>query len=563
MITRPETNFARRLVKLGEEDPSAIALVLQMAGAEDQALTRAELLEGAAGWTATYARVGLIPGTVVVLILPHSPDLLFAYWGAVLAGLVPSIMPYLTEKLQPERYRADLAALAAVTQPAAVVTYPELEEVVHPALAGTTCAVLLTGEIHPTAFDPAAPSLAGLNAAPDDIVLLQHSSGTTGLQKGVALSHRAVFTQIEHYAEAIRLREDDCIVSWLPLYHDMGLIACFLLPLLTGIQLVMMSPFTWVRRPVRLLEAVHRYRGTLTWLPNFAFNFCAAKIRDREMEGIDLSSWRAVINCSEPTRLSSHQAFADRFAAWGLHPQVLAVSYAMAENTFAVTQTPLGSEERVDRISRSALQEQKVAKPAAEGEDTLQMLSAGLPIRGTRVRVLDEAGKELPERAAGELAIQSDCMLSGYYNRPDATRAAFLEGWYLTGDIGYMAGGEVFVVGRRKDLIIVGGKNIYPQDLEHLAQQVEGVHAGRTVAFGVFDEEAGTEDVVLLVEVESLDHRDHPALIESVRRAITRGSAVTLADVRVVPRGWLIKTSSGKTARAANRDRYLAELRDG
>ncbi len=481
------TTFSHILQSAWQERADQVALHLLQSGKPDQAITTTELLRGAAGWQQTYAQAGVRPGEVVVLILQHSSDQVFAYFGAILHGAIPSIMPFLTEKLLPERYRSDLAALVQVTQPAAIVTYPEFESEVRAALhpGDSVRAVLLSSQAQPPC-DPDFSTLPGLQRQPDDIVLLQHSSGTTGLQKGVALSHQAVLRQLKSYSAALALDSQDVIVSWLPLYHDMGLIAGFLLPILLHIPLVLMSPFDWVRAPARLMQAVSRYHGTLTWLPNFAYTFCAQKTRDRDLEGVDLSSWRAVIDCSEPIRYESLQAFLDRFTPYGLKPQAICTSYAMAENVFAVTQGGISSPLAIDLVDRESLQTARLAQPANDGRPRVHMVSAGRPIANVEVKVVDPQGNPLPERAIGELALRSNCMLSGYYHRPDATEKAFRDGWYLTGDYGYLAGGEVFVTGRKKDLIIVGGKNIYPQDIEALAMNVPGIHPGRAVAFGIF-----------------------------------------------------------------------------
>lgn len=543
-----------------QRDPARRAVVLQHAGQEDVALSWEALMRGAAGYAAAYRQAGIAPGEVVVLILQHGQDLVFAFWGAVLGGQIPSIMPFLTEKLSPERYRADLAALARVTQPAAIVTYPEFEAEVRAALQGQAAlrAILLSGQ--PAASAEAALSLAqGPARSPDDIVLLQHSSGTTGLQKGVALSHRAVLNQLQAYRAAIGLQPEDVVVSWLPLYHDMGLIAGFLLPILSAIPLVLMSPFDWVRAPYRLFQSVSCYGGTLTWLPNFAYNFCAQKVRERDLQGVDLSRWRLVTNCSEPVKAESMRLFYERFAPYGLRREALACSYAMAENVFGVTQTPPGTWPVTEVIDRAAYETQHKALPAQEGRPGLTMLSSGRRLSNTRLRVVDEAGQEAPDRVVGEIALQSDCMLSEYYHRPDATAQALREGWYFTGDYGYTVNGELFVTGRKKDLIIVGGKNVYPQDLEALACEVPGIHAGRTVAFGVEDSRAGTEEVVLVAEVDSADSEERLRISDALRRHVTQNSAIALREVYLVGPRWIVKTSSGKTARAANRQKFLRE----
>jgi fatty-acyl-CoA synthase len=558
-----ETTFPEQLKTLHAHTPDRVAVTLQFAGREDLPLTYDRLLQGASAYGRAFEREGIEPGEVVVLILQHGEDLVYALWGAILHGAIPSIMPFLTEKLSPERYRADLSALISVTRPAAIVTYLGFEQEVRAALqeGDSVRSVVVTDRVE-QGGEIDFSSMRGFRRTPEDVVFLQHSSGTTGLQKGVALSHRAVFNQLDSYGRSLALRDDDVIVSWLPLYHDMGLIAGFLMPILTGVPLVLMSPFDWVRAPYRLLQSISNFRGTVTWLPNFAYNFCAQKIRDRHIEEVDLSCLRAVINCSEPVRWESHVAFYERFKSYGVQLEMLQTSYAMAENVFGVTQSRLGSVPVVEEIDREAFMVERVARSPFDGRPSMKMMSSGPPLENVRVRVLDEKGIELPERVIGELALQSNCMLTGYYNRPDLTEKAFREGWYLTGDYGYIANGEVFVSGRKKDMIIVGGKNIYPQDLESLTYEVAGVHAGRSVAFGMFDEMQGTEEVVIIAEVDSEDTAEQQKIADAIRIHVTKNSAIALRYVKVVGPKWILKTSSGKTARSANREKFLQELQE-
>jgi acyl-CoA synthetase (AMP-forming)/AMP-acid ligase II len=340
----------------------------------------------------------------------------------------------------------------------------------------------------------------------------------------------------------------------------MGLIAGFLMPILSGIPLVLMSPFDWVRAPYKMLQSISKYRGTLTWLPNFAYNFCAQKIRDRHIEGVDLSSLRVATNCSEPVRWESHVAFYERFKEHGLKLEALQTSYAMAENVFSVTQSRMGRPPVVEEIDREAFMVERVAKTPADGRPSMKMMSSGRPLENVKIKVLDENGSELPNWVIGELSIQSDCMLTGYFNRPDLTEKALRDGWYMTGDYGYKANGEVFVSGRKKDMIIVGGKNIYPQDLESLTYEVPGVHPGRSVAFGMFDEAQGTEEVVIIAEGDSDDPDEQQRVADAIRLHVTKNSAIALRYVRVVGPKWILKTSSGKTARSANKEKFLQEL---
>ena len=469
-------------------------------------------------------------------------------------------MPFLTEKLLPEKYRKDLNSLIEITKPSGIITFnefkPELNQFED---HSEVKKIFIAEEINQNKSPVNDIKFSGLSRKPDDIVLLQHSSGTTGLQKGVALTHQAVFNQLESYCKAIRLSEKDIIVSWLPLYHDMGLIASFLMPVLNGVPLVLMSPFDWVRAPHRLFRTISDYQGTLCWLPNFAYNFCAKKIRKDDLEEVDLSSLRAVINCSEPMRFSSHQMFIERFSSYGLKESALATCYAMAENVFAVTQDGIEKPVSIDEIDLEVFQKEKLARISSTGRQTIKMVSAGKPIAENKIRIIDDNLKDLPERHLGEIIIQSNCMLTEYYLRKDETQRSLMDGWFKTGDLGYLANGELYISGRKKDLIIVGGKNIYPQDIEAVIAEVEGVHPGRAVAFGIFNEDKGTEDVIVIAEVETLDSENDMLLSDEIRRRVTQSTAVALRHVLLVDEKWLIKTSSGKIARSANKEKYLLE----
>jgi acyl-CoA synthetase (AMP-forming)/AMP-acid ligase II len=557
------TTFTDVLRDFYEREPERVAVTLQHPNQPDFHITYRELIERSNDYAAAYARAGIKPGEVVILILQHGKDLVYSFWGAVLLGAIPSMMPFLTEKLSPERYRADLAALFSHGRPTGIVTYPEFEADIKSMVAegnNSVREVFIAGRIsREDGLD--FSSLPGTQQNEHDTVLLQHSSGSTGLQKGVALSHRAVFNHLDAYGESIRLTRDDIIISWLPLYHDMGLIACFLMPILRGVHVVQMSPFDWVRAPWRMLRAISDYRGTLTWLPNFAYNFCAQKIRDRDLEGVDLSSWRASINTSEPVRFKSHEMFYERFKSYGLRLETLQTSYGMAENVFAATQNDLSKLPYVEEVDRESFTTDRIARPAFDGRPSIQMMSCGKPIPNTTIRVVDSKGYDLPERHIGEIVLKSNCMLNEYYNRPDITKKAFLPGgWYMSGDYGYMVNGEIFVAGRKKDMIIVGGKNVYPQDLEALACEIPRVHPGRTVAFGLFDESQGTEEVVIIAEVDTDDESEHERIADQIRMHVSKNSAIVVRHVRVVGPKWVIKTSSGKVARTASKEKFIKEL---
>jgi acyl-CoA synthetase (AMP-forming)/AMP-acid ligase II len=391
----------------------------------------------------------------------------------------------------------------------------------------------------------------------DEVALLQHSSGTTGLQKGVALSHRAVLRHNRAYASRIELTRDDVIVSWLPLYHDMGFVACFLLPLLARVPFVELSPFDWVLRPVSLFEQIQRHRATLCWMPNFAFQFMADSVRTSQIpEGLSLASVRAWVNCSEPVQHTAHRAFLERFAQYGACESQLTASYAMAENVFAVTQSNAG-EYKVLRVNRRLFTDEHRIE-SDEDDTALAFISNGTPVEGTEVSVIDEHERVMPEGCVGELCVRGDYLFSGYFRREDLTREALTaEGFYRTGDLGFVRGGEVYVTGRKKDLIIVQGRNFYPADVERVVASVEGVTAGRVVVFGLANEKTGTEGLIVLAESEEFEGDEARRLALKVRNAVAQELDCTPQDVRVVPPRWLVKSTAGKLARADNRSKYL------
>lgn len=513
---------------------------------------RRQIMDAAVG----LAALGVQAGDLIVIAHTQNLESIYAFWGALALRAVPSMFPTLTEKLDPSIYMRSMAELTRASGVSAVLTTDEFAPVLRSHLA---CKVIgsneMSGLSQPTILPPAE-----FNAG--EIAFLQHSSGTTGLQKGVALSHAAVLNQISAYSEAIHLVESDVIVSWLPLYHDMGLIAGFLLPLIQGIPLVLMSPFDWVSHPALLLRAIHDHRGTLCWQPNFAYNHCARRIRTRDSHELSISSMRMFINCSEPVRHDSHQLFLERFAENGARPEMLGVSYAMAENTFAVTQTLPARPPKFDVIDSIELETAGHARAVSPEHTTAQIrVSCGSVIPGTRIRIVDDMGSPVADRHVGEITIQSDCLLSAYYNRPDLNPFDD-EGWYLTGDLGYLADGDLFVVGRRKDLIINAGKNIYPADIEAIINKVPGVKAGRAVVFGVSDEREGTELLAAVVEVPNLNEEERRDINRLIRAEVARQAMVTLSYVHLVGPKWLIKTSSGKISRGANREKWLVEISD-
>jgi acyl-CoA synthetase (AMP-forming)/AMP-acid ligase II len=545
----------RDVVTLRQANDVRDAIIYLETDREPVTISRLKFKQTIQAYATAMQQLGIGRRDLVVIAHTQNLESIYAFWGAMLVGAIPSMFPTLTEKLDPGIYMQSMAELVRLSDVRVVLTTDEFAPSLDSRLG---CPVFGSRQLLASISENNPGNLRPHNPDPFDIAFLQHSSGTTGLQKGVALSHQAVLNQLANYGQAIELDERDVIVSWLPLYHDMGLIAGFILPLVQGIPLVLMSPFDWVRHPALLFRAIDAYHGTLCWLPNFAYNHCARRIRMRDTEGLSAASMRLFINCSEPVYHESHRLFLERFSGQGVKPEMLSVSFAMAENTFGVTQTQAGEEARLDIVDRQLLENDLHARPVKETHPRAQIrLSCGPPIAGTEVRVVDDSGRSFAERRVGEVAVKSDCMLSEYYKRPDLK--PFHEGWFLTGDKGYLADGQLYIVGRSKDLIINAGKNIYPQDIEAIVNEVPGVRPGRAVAFGIMDEREGTELVAVVAETITEDPEKRREIAAQIRRDVVKHSMVTINYVQVVGAKWLIKTSSGKIARGANRDKWLRE----
>jgi acyl-CoA synthetase (AMP-forming)/AMP-acid ligase II len=341
----------------------------------------------------------------------------------------------------------------------------------------------------------------------------------------------------------------------------MGLIACFMLPLVYHIPIVMQSPLEWVIRPGTMLQLISSYRCTLSWIPNFALQFLARRVRPEDRAGYDLSSLRALINCSEPVRAQSIDEFMTTYSPFGLKPDALKSSYAMAENVFGVTQSDIHSAPRRIWVDGRELAQRNVAVPVPnDARQAACFVSSGRCIEGNYVRIVSADGKDLADYEVGEIVIQSDSLFDGYYNRPDLSAAVCKDGWYWTGDLGFRVEGELYVTGRKKDLIIVAGKNIYPQDIEEIVSRHPAIHDGRVVAFGLYNEERGTEDIIIAAELED-DHvpDDTSAIERSIRDAIVSELDVAPRAIFLKPRSWIVKSTAGKPARSTTREKLLRE----
>ncbi len=493
-----------------------------------------------------FAAGGVAEGQQVAIVLKHSVDLYHAFLGAMLHGCVPSFMPHPSGRQDPQVYWRNHRDVFEQTDIKVALTYSENADQLRARFPQLR---VFAPSDAPTTAAPVARAID-----PQSTAFIQYSSGTTGLKKGVALSHAAVCEQIQTYSAALELRADDVIVSWLPLYHDMGLIACFMLPLLTGAPLVSLDAFEWVVQPSLLLSAMAERRGTLAWLPNFAFHHLVRTLPE-DFEA-DLSHVRAFVDCSEPCYAQSMRLFAGAMAPLGVTERQFAVCYAMAEAVFAVTQSP-SRPPRTLTVDAAELQAGRAVTLAPGSRPGRELLSAGRPISGAQIRIEGPQGEILPELAVGEVCIQASYMFSGYVARPDLTAAKIRDGWYRSGDIGFVDDGELYLLGRNDDLLILNGRNVFAHDIEIAVNEtVADIKLGRCIALGVESRETGSQELVLIAETKAAADRQ-PDIVRAARTAIFEHFGFLPRAIKLVPVGWLVKTTSGKIARSANQAKYL------
>jgi acyl-CoA synthetase (AMP-forming)/AMP-acid ligase II len=504
---------------------------------------------------------GLAAGDRVIIIMPQSIAAMTTFVGAMMLGAIPAFLAYPNFKIEPTKYRSGLAGVTANIRARIVVIDDEFPDELlgHVSLDNET-RLLRAGEN--TGYDGEVLPFPQIQA--EDVAFIQHSAGTTGLQKGVALTHAAVLNQLEHLHRVLEIDQaSDRIYSWLPLYHDMGLIACFMLPMVYHLPVVIESPMDWVMHPETMLQVIHKYKCTLAWLPNFAFQFIPRRALRSRWSQYDLSSVRALINCSEPVRAASMFEFQDAFCQIGLKSNSLQTSYAMAEAVFAVTQSDIHCSTGPSRIWADGQRfrgEHRVFPVAEQSQDSISFTSSGHLLPNTEVRIVSDTGAVLSAGCVGEILVKSDCLFQGYYNRPGLTAKAIIDGYFHTGDLGFYLGGELYVVGRSKDLLIVGGENLYPQDIEEIVAEHPAIHDGRAIAMGVYNLDLGTEEIIVVAEVERTELLASVAKIEQeVRCRIVLGLGVGVRRIFLKPPNWIVKSTAGKPARSSTRQKLLKE----
>src|SRR5262245_10381269 len=521
---------------------------------EEARLTYADLARDMDAIAAGLQREGLEPGQAVAIMLPTGRDFFAAYYGVLAAGGIPvPIYPPLRLAQLADHVRRQAGILqSAVAR--CLVTVREAKPV-GSLLRGQVPSLARVVTVDDLREHAARPTPVPIKA--DDIAFIQDRSGSTGNPKGVVLTHANLLANVRAMVRATGATSEDVFVSWLPLYHDMGLIGAWLCPLYGGLPLVVMSPLHFLSRPSRWLWAIHRYRGTISAGPNFAYELAASRIDERELEGLDLASGKWAFNGAEPVSAETMTRFAARFARYGFDPNTLAPVYGLAECALDLAFPPGRRGVLVDRIDRERLAAARIAAPAAAGDaDAVGIVACGRPLAGYQMRIADGAGHELPERHVGRVEFKGPSATSGYYNNPEATAALFDAGWIDTGDLGYIAEGELYLTGRSKDMMIRGGQNVYPYELEEAVGAVPGIRKGCVAVFGVGDPATGTERIVVLAETRETDAAKRAELTAQINALAADLIGRPADEVMLAPPHSVLKTSSGKIRRAASREVY-------
>lgn len=523
-------------------------------GDTPEPLTFAGLETGAAAVAAGLRAQGLRPRETVALMLPTGQDYFFAFFGVLKAGGIPvPIYPPVRPSQLEEHLRRHgrILANAATRWLITVAAAKRVARLLRAEGVGLE-RIRTVEELRQAGSAPVAAAVK-----PEELAFLQYTSGSTGDPKGVMLTHANLLANIRALGARIGVTSNDVFVSWLPLYHDMGLIGAWFGCLYFAVPLAVMSPLAFLARPERWLWAIHRHRATISASPNFGYELCLRHLQPAQTEGLDLSSWRYAFNGAEPVSPDTLERFAQRFAANGLRRQALAPVYGLAESSVGLTMPPPDRGPLIEHVRRDVFMRAGRAEPApAEDEAALRFVGCGSVLRGHEIRAVDSAGRELPDHHEGRLEFRGPSATQGYYRNPEASRQLFRDGWLDTGDRGYLANGEVFITGRVKDLIIRGGRNIHPYELEEAVGARPGVRKGCVAAFGSRDPVSGEEHLVVVAETRETDPASRQRLRRDIEATTMDLLAVAADDVRLVPPHSVLKTSSGKIRRAATRELY-------
>ena len=517
----------------------------------------AELRDGAYSWAAAMANV-VGKGDRIVLCMPTSMDFMHGFFAVQLLGAVAVPMPYAFHR-QAEYLDEYLKTRASVIDDCGatvLITHPDLRDV---SLELADRCEALTHIFTAEDLDDGPASFEPRLARTDDLALLQYTSGSTGTPKGVEITHQSMIWNLKGIGRGMRAVEGDKVVSWLPLYHDMGLIGGWLWPLSNGCEHVVMATEVFLANPFFWLQAMTQIKATITVAPNFGYALCVKRIKDEMMGALDLSNLRVALCGAEPIDAAVMAAFHDQFAKAGLNPNILVPVYGLAEATLAVTFSEPESTVISMTLDRRKLEVDGLVEEVPPGTaGALAVVCVGAPLLDSEVCIVGDDGRRLPDRVQGEIVARSGSLMRGYFGRPEASVQALRDGWLHTGDLGFLEEGRLFVTGRIKDLIITYGRNFYPHDIEWLAADVKGVRTGCVAAFGVSNAEVSTEEIVVIAETRATEREALVQMRREIRKLLIstiecNPKHIVLVSPRKVP-----KTTSGKIRRVEARRQFLA-----
>lgn len=521
---------------------------------DGQSMSYQTLLDGAQNLASGLQSLGIEPGQTVAIMLPTSEEYFHTFYGILLAGAIPVPIypPMRPNQLEDHlrRHAAILSNCRAVTmitlteaKPVARLLKSQLETLHH---------IITVDELMNTGSRYERPAIS-----PQDTAFLQYTSGSTGSPKGVVLSHANLLANIRAMGERVGANPNDVFVSWLPLYHDMGLIGAWLGSLYYAALFVVMSPLAFLARPQRWLQAIHQYQGTLSAAPNFGYELCLHRLKDTELDGLDLSSWRAAFNGAEAVSPDTVKQFPQRFRKYGFREDAMMPVYGLAESSVGLAFPPLGQGVLIDKIQRQAFMLSGKAIPAEEDdENALRFVACGQALSGHEIRIADAQGNELPDRQEGRLQFRGPSATSGYLRNQAATKKLFVGDWLDTGDLAYFSEGDLYVTGRTKDIIIRAGRNLYPHELEEAVGDIPGIRKGRVAVFGASSSKTGTEKLVILAETRKKDKASLEQLRNRVNTISTELIGGPADDIVLARPNTVLKTSSGKVRRSACRELY-------
>ncbi len=541
------------LIEYAIREPNRPHIYLQDEEGNEEVITYGALLSKASSVANALIDLGIKPDDTIAIMLPTSKEFFQSFFGILLAGAVPVPIypPFRMDKI--EEYALREVKILNNAEVRMLITFAEasvLSKILQAHIPSLKAVVNANSLLNHSGALPHVPRTG------DQAALIQYSSGSTGDPKGILLYHENILANIRAIEKALQIKPTDAVVSWLPLYHDMGLMS-WLSSLYFGLPITIMSPLSFLNRPERWLWSIHYRRATLSAAPNFAYELCVKKIDDEMLEGLDLSSWRLSFNGAEAVNPNTLERFYQRFKNYGFKKETLCPVYGLAENTVALTVPVLNREFRIDKITRGPFEKNMRAVPHSNEKDFLIFVSEGVAIEGHDIRIVDNKIIPLEERHIGNVQFRGPSAMQGYYRNPEATSAVYFDGWWGTGDLGYMADGELFITGRKKDLIIKAGRNFTPESIEEVVGNIQGVRKGCVIAFGVTDSSIGTEKLIIAAESKLTDPLEKKKLADEITEQVVVNIGIPPDQVVIIPLRKIPKTSSGKLQRSQCKASFL------